>query len=236
MSGVLNHSHPRFLSRIIRPAALPCLGAVAFASAVQGATIYTQSFDVFDDLPTSSVYFDAAAVYDGIDGVNVGADLDSNANLNGQLTTGAAQSGTYGLFTNTLGTTPAGEVWGTNSSQTITVEVGVIYEFSFYLRGMNTIAPGLLSARINGVALELVVVDGDANPGIATYANTAWQQHTYRWLADSTSADLSLFNSRATATGNDFYLDTITFSSVPEPTSAVMLAAGLLGMIARRRR
>lgn len=205
------------------------------------ALIYSQTFDVFDDVPTSSIYFDAAPEYDGIVGGLTGADLVGNENLNGKLVTSNGgrlpQSGTHFLHTNTLGTIPeGGEVWGTNASQVATVEVGTVYEFSFYLSGQNGISPGVLSPRINGVALESVTVGGVTNPATATYAGAgSWVQHTYRWEADTTTADLSLFNLTTASAGNDFYLDTITFASVPEPASALLGAIGLLGLLRRRR-
>lgn len=216
------------------------LFAAAAAGSSQAALIYSQTFDVFDDVPSSSIYFDADPVYDGIVGGLTGADLVGNSNLNGKLVerNGSLfpQGGDYFLFTNTLGTIPQGEVWGTNASQVVTVEVGTVYEFSFYIAGTNTIAPGNLSPRINGVALENVTVEGQANPGTATYTTgVTWVKHTYRWQADTTTADLSVFNLTAVQNGNDFGLDTITFSSVPEPASALLGAFGLLGLMRRRR-
>lgn len=74
------------------------------------------------------------------------------------------------------------------------------------------------------------------NPGIATYSATGWTKHTYRWLADTTTADLGLYNGENETTGNDFGIDTIQFSSVPEPTSAAVLSAiGALSLLRRRR-
>lgn len=227
------HCLPKALA--VRAVSMTCL-----ISASSGAVIYTQNFDTFDDVPNSTVFYDAAPVYDGISGTPTGASLGGNANLNGRLLTQAgslvAHSASYFLHTNTLGTIPAGEVWGTNSTQTIAVEVGEIYEFSFYLAGINGIAPAQLTAQINGVSLSSLVVDSVTNPGTATYTGaTGWQQFTYRWQADSTTADLSIFNSQDTSTGNDFGLDTITFSSVPEPSAALLGVLGMAGLLRRRR-
>ncbi len=216
---------------------------VAATGSARAALIYSQTFDVFDDVPSSSVYFDAAPEYDGIVGGLTGADLVGNSNLNGKLITvgsggKTAQSGSYFLHSNTLGTIPQGEVWGTNASQVVTVEIGTVYEFSFYLSGQNAIAAAVLSPRINGVELQGLTVDGVTNPAAATYVSAnagTWVMHTYRWEADTTTADLSLFNFTAEQNGNDFYLDTITFSSVPEPGTAMLGALGLLGLARRRR-
>ncbi|QJE99090.1 PEP-CTERM sorting domain-containing protein [Luteolibacter luteus] len=217
----------------------------AAAGSAQAALVYSQTFDVFDDVPTSSIYFDAAPEYDGIVGGLTGADLDANANLNGKLVTSGAsgrlpQSGTHFLHSNTLGTPtgsiPAGEVWGTNASQVPTVEIGTIYEFSFYIAAQNGTGPAIISPRINGVELQGLTVDGETNPANATYtAFGSWVKHTYYWEADTTTADLSLFNLRTADAGNDFYLDTITFSSVPEPGAALLGAFGFLGLMRRRR-
>ena len=205
------------------------------------AVIYSQGFDTFDDALTSSVYFDADPVYDGIADAPVGADLGANANLNGKLSTQQSsllpQGGTYFLFSNTLGTIPVGEVWGTNSSQLVPVVAGSFYQLSFYLAGVNAIAPAVISPRIDGVTLDSLVVDGIQNPTNATYSTAlAWVKHTYRWQAPATGfADLSLVNFTDTSTGNDFGIDTIVFETVPEPSAAFLGALGILGLMRRRR-
>lgn len=216
--------------------------AVAGIGGSQAAVLYTQGFDTFDDALTSSVYFDADPVYDGIaDPLLTGADLTANTNSNGRLSTlqsgTAAQSGTHFLFANTLGTIPVAEVWGTNSSQMVPVVAGGLYQFSFYLAGINTIAPAVISPRINGINLEGVTVEGQTNPTTASYSSpTTWVKHTYRWQATTTGfADLSLVNLTTVDVGNDFGIDTIAFESIPEPGSALLGALGVLGLMRRRR-
>ncbi|RYD22989.1 MAG: hypothetical protein EOP88_05975 [Verrucomicrobiaceae bacterium] len=206
------------------------------------AVIYSQSFDTFDDALTSSVYFDADPTYDGIaDPVLTGADLGANSNLNGKLSQQQSslfpQGGTYFLFSNTLGTLPVAEVWGTNSSQVIPVVAGGLYQFSFYLAAVGTGNAAVISPRINGVTLNGVTVDGQTNPGNATYSTAfTWVKHTYRWQAPTTGfADLSLVNFTTTDVGNDFGIDSITFENIPEPSAALLGALGVLGLMRRRR-
>lgn len=75
---------------------------------------------------------------------------------------------------------------------------------------------------MNALLFAILSTHGMENPDIATYSATGWTKHTYRWLADTTTADLGLYNGENETTGNDFGIDTIQFSSVPEPTSAAV--------------
>jgi len=216
---------------------------VVMTQASQGALVYFQNFDTFDDANHTLIYFEADSDYDAIAGPDMGGRTSApNANVNGLLDTStsgipAAQSGSHFLYSATGGLgLDAGVLWSTNASQVVSVTVGTIYEFSFWMAGNSSTNPASIIPFINGVGLQNVRVDGIENPGIATYSTTGWTKHTYRWLADTTTADLGLYNAENQTTGNDLGIDTIEFHSVPEPSSAALFSlVGSLWLLRRRR-
>ena len=217
--------------------------AIIFPHMVSAAWVYRQDFDTFDDIVNNYIYFDASPGYDAIPGADVGGSLVANADLNGLIATSAssiasAQSGTHFLYSNTAASNVVGTVWGTDSSQIVSVVVGETYEFSFWMAGNIATNPALIVPSINGVDLRGLTVDGFTNPSTATYSSTVWNKFTYRWLADSTVADLSLYNARTGGMGNDFGIDTIELTPVPVPEASGALLVCVTGLLAifRRRR
>lgn len=234
----------RFTINCLRRKTVIILSAgVVMTQLSEGALVYFQNFDTFDDANNTLIYFEADSDYDGIAGPDKGARTSApNANLNGLLDTStsgipAAQSGSHFLYSATGGLgLEAGVLWSTNESQVVSVTVGTIYEFSFWMAGNSTNNPASIIPFINGVGLQNVTVDGIENPGIATYSQTGWTKHTYRWMADTATADLGLYSAGVETTGNDFGIDTIQFNSIPEPTSAVLVFAFGSSLFLVRRR
>ncbi len=183
------------------------------------------------------IFFDTDIVYDGITDAEVpaasGADFNGGPFLNGQITNGIGtistdQSGFgFFLFGVSGGGTTSGQVWGTPTP--IPVTTNTDYTLSFYLSNLNTINNALIEPSVNGQSLGSAVSAG----GVGT-----WQQFSFPWNSGlNTTADLSLFNQRNTAFGNDFGLDTIAFTpvTVPEPNSLILLGIGLLATMTRSR-
>ncbi len=137
------------------------------------------------------------------------------------------------------GSTDVGtQVWGQPvSPATIGVTAGTTYYFSAWLAsiypsvGQSPIAPATLAFSINGNQVG-------SNFTLTAPVGT-WQLFFVPWVADSSTATLSLVNRNTVASGNDFALDDISFgtrSPVPEPTTVLLLGLGLVGLWGTRRK
>ena len=89
---------------------------------------------------------------------------------------------------------------------------------------------GVLDVQINGLSIGAAATTDPDNRGI-------WYQQAYSWTASApdTTALITLVNTETSAKGNDFALDDIEFSLVPEPTSLSLLALGGLACLRRRK-
>ena len=121
--------------------------------------------------------------------------------------------------------------------------VGQAYEFSAWATNVccNASFPGT-----NGSPF-LVSVNGSlplpnsiliASTNVDTSATGIWTQFSGTFIASSASMTLSIYNSTALKSGNDFGLDDISVVAVPEPAAWGMMIGGfgLAGMAMRRRR
>ena len=130
-----------------------------------------------------------------------------------------------GLMMAVNGSTSVGDmVW----SQTVSVSTGTTYDFGVWHSSWFLPPAGSLQLRINDV---------DVGPQFATTSPVAtWSQFTTTWDSQlSTSAKIELYDMSTASTGNDYALDDITFSAVPEPTSFVMFGLALVGFARRRK-
>ncbi|MFM2229239.1 MAG: hypothetical protein RL607_497, partial [Bacteroidota bacterium] len=94
-------------------------------------------------------------------------------------------------------------VWG----QTIPVTAGTNYTFSYWVQSLSVNNYATLQVKINGVALGVVQA-----PTTIVCGN--WTQVTYNWNSGaSTSAQISIFDTNTAASGNDFALDDIAFTT-----------------------
>lgn len=118
-------------------------------------------------------------------------------------------------------------------AQTVTVRPGELYEFSVWAAswamwgGPSDPSPATLQLRING------------NP-VGNLFNVAppdgqWTRFSATWDAGaSTQAALSLVDTNINWLGNDFAVDDVAFSAVPEPGTLGMI--GLAAALLLRRR
>lgn len=142
-----------------------------------------------------------------------------------------AYSGTNMMIVNGAALGPTGQdvvVWAESVSG---LTIGTTYFFSAYVTsiypppvGTPATAPALLAFSINGTPLT---------PDISADITGNWQLFYRAWTADATTANLSLLNRTATASGNDFAIDNISLSTsspVPEPGTMLLLGLGLVGL------
>ncbi len=128
-----------------------------------------------------------------------------------------------GLMMAINGDTAQGVPW----RQTVTVLPNQLYDFAAWTSswfGGNW----ALRMRVNGAA----VGDDLTTPG----STGVWEQHTRQWASGSaTSATLEIVNLSTAFAGNDFALDDLSFTLVPEPTSLAVIALGGIALLRRRR-
>lgn len=123
--------------------------------------------------------------------------------------------------------------------QTLTgLIIGKTYTFSAYATnvccngdfGGGNSSPFLVAVKTNGGTSTIATTGAVAGTGV-------WQQFTGSFVATATTVGLGIFDDNSVASGNDYGLDAITVSAVPEPASWAMMIAGfgLVGAAVRGR-
>ncbi len=89
--------------------------------------------------------------------------------------------------------------------QTVPVNNGRTYTFSYWVQSVALPNPANLEVLINGVSL--------APAEIAPSTTCDWVEYTYTWTNGSnTTVEICIYNRTTTAAGNDFALDDISFT------------------------
>ncbi len=117
-------------------------------------------------------------------------------------------------------------------SQSVSVSAGQAYRVRFSAAASGPFGQAdFFSASINGKKLDANVLQSLS----AQVSAGQWTTHTFEWLADTSSADLRF---EAVNSNGFFYLDSVSISAVPEPSSWLMLIGGFasVGSVARARR
>ena len=113
--------------------------------------------------------------------------------------------------------------------QTVAVTAFTSYTFSYWGTSVYPTAPADLATSVDGVDVNTNTFDGSSN----------WTKYTSTFTTGNvTSIVLALRNNNGAANGNDFALDDLNLEAapVPEPASMAVIAFGLAGVAARRRR
>jgi hypothetical protein len=125
-------------------------------------------------------------------------------------------------------TTGAGEMLVLNGSpiadtsawsQTISVTGGKTYDFTVWVASSYPTSPATLNLSVNGTQVGSTFT--------ASTTTGLWQQFSGDFTASSNSAALSIIDTNLTRSGNDFALDDISVSAVPEPGVWVMMLGGM---------
>lgn len=140
-----------------------------------------------------------------------------------------AHSGTQMMIVNG-NKAPNVQVWAAPVAyNSLAVTPGQQYIFSAWLAsvypevGEAPISPAILAFSINNVQ-----VNGDFT--LSAPVGT-WQQFSTVWTADASGwANISLINRNTYFDGNDFAIDDITLTPVPEPGTMLLLGVGMLGI------
>lgn len=111
------------------------------------------------------------------------------------------------------GSTVANEsVW----CQTVSVQPGRDYAFSTWLQTLNAANPAVLQFSINGVLLG-TSFEANPTPCIWTEFYALWNSGT------NTTAEICVVNQNVVASGNDFALDDISFTTLCADTGTVVV-------------
>jgi len=142
-------------------------------------------------------------------------------------------TGTGLMFAADAATTPDNIVW----QETVTVVGGTSYVFSGWAASMGQTgnfvdpSPAVLRVLVNDLQI------GSDFTVIAQ--NGQWSDFSARWT-DGTSGPVTIkiVDVNTDFVGNDFTMDDLSLLGVPEPSSLVMLAIGIVGLVCfgRRRR
>ncbi|UAY50815.1 sugar-binding protein [Ferruginibacter albus] len=100
--------------------------------------------------------------------------------------------------------------------QSIPVNIGSTYTFSYWIQKVSTDpARGNVQTQINGTQVGSTI----QAPATTTCGN--WQQVTQTWVANSSTATISLYDLDITGLGNDFTIDDMNFSTPCTVTDTV---------------
>ena len=98
--------------------------------------------------------------------------------------------------------------------QSVTVNPGRTYQFSYYLQSVTVGFPARIEIVINGVSLDV--------PNIAPATTCSWAQRIYSWNSGvSNSAIITIYDRETSGNGNDFAIDDLSLTACPNPPTVV---------------
>jgi hypothetical protein len=106
----------------------------------------------------------------------------------------------------------------------VTIVAGQAYTLTWDDAGRSSYYDHAYDVSVGGVTFE----------NLTTSAGQAWSAHSETFTA-LTSGSLTFTGQYITPDGTTF-IDNVSLSAVPEPTSLLLMAAGTLGLLAWRRR
>ena len=129
--------------------------------------------------------------------------------------TGEGNQGTTNGIKQSVGTTP-----------------GAAYDLSFWLGHQYSFAPGYsLGPSSTALYIDGALV-GTYNNSANTIEDITWMPFSYKFTASSSSTVVAFLNN--SPAGNNFVgLDNVSLSAVPEPSSLMLLGAGITWLAAR---
>ncbi|MES2430603.1 MAG: gliding motility-associated C-terminal domain-containing protein [Bacteroidota bacterium] len=111
------------------------------------------------------------------------------------------------------------KIWQLNNGSSIGVISGKKYEFSYWIKSIsstNTVAnSAVIIINTNGTTSAPVLTSGSATS--PTGAPSAWTKVTYTWTATTSNAQIWMTDATTSGTGNDFAIDDITLTAIPDP-------------------
>jgi hypothetical protein len=206
-----------------------CVTAVAVI-VLGGGQVCANNLVVNGDFESGNMGFISGYAYDpsgGYPDTNYAVASNPNAWNSNWSAYGDHTSGS-GLMMIVNGSTLADTlIW----SETFSVSPNTLYNFSIWVSSCNTISPANLDFVFNGSAP--IPYDAPAAAGV-------WQQLTMGWNSGAnTSVSIQVYDRNLEYVGNDFAIDDISLSAVPEPSSFILSGIGAISLLAyawRRRR
>ncbi len=114
-------------------------------------------------------------------------------------------------------------------SQTVSVVPNSDYVFSAYVSSWWLGSPAELDLRMETMGSVVSTFTAPTQTAL-------WQKWSVILNSGASgSFNINIVNRNIAAFANDFAIDDISFSAVPEPSTALLVGIGLIGMAARRR-
>lgn len=119
--------------------------------------------------------------------------------------------------------------------QSVTTTPGSVYDLSFWLGHQYSSAPGYtLGPSSMAVYIDGTLV-GTYDNSLNTFEDVTWTPFSYKFTAASPSTVVAFLNN--TSAGNNYAgLDNVSLTSVPEPSSLILLGAGMTLLASRMTR